>query len=645
MYLKELIILNYKSSKNIKLVFSKDDPNVFIGINDCGKSTILKAAELLLGDKPIFNFTRDSSAKSDLSNTVLSEEEFKSVLKEESLPHIDYNGNQCVILGKLIIEEEDVLNDDVNYTNHLKWSIDQTNENDFWFGKIFDNKNNLTSELLLCTDSKNPDKKELWNSTAANLNKLIKELKITPEDIENENKKGRFSNMEKFRAIYNRLDTKSIWTLYKSGKTDKSFFPIFRYLNWECSLEDINIIASDIMKSKMDTYMNPLRIQALEAQQKAEEEINNELKELKNSIKDELPNIEGLKTRVYFNIKESITDIFVNKVNSDGDIHLESQGDGLKRQIWFALIKSSAFKTIQEEESNKKFIWAFDEPETHLYPTAQRQFFDTIKKVSKSNIQTLICTHSTVFIDKTKLTNIKNVFLNEMGYTEYSICKTIDEVFESLKLRNSDFLFYDKFLVIEGETELALIPSLYKLVIKKTLEEDNIQLINLKGKDKWKEGKKAIENVFNDFRKNADNLIYLFDGDAKYDLGVDAITDNMFFIGKQDMEDSIDSQVWIDVINDVTENKISITLDEIENIKNKIPDKIKGRKDEKFYVILQKLLKSKMQEALVDGQIITYDILPSKGNEEAELILKHLKTENQLDKNLINAFKKLNLGE
>lgn len=645
MFLKKLIILNYKSSKSIVLNFSKDDPNVFIGINDCGKSTILKAAELLLGEKPVFNFTRDSSARSDLSNTVLTIEEFDTIIKKEDLPDILYNGNQCVILGELGIEEDDVLDEHSNYTNHLKWSIDQTNENDFWLGKIFDSDYNTTTELLLCKDSKSIDKRELWNLPAPKLTKLIDELKVSKEEIDNENKKGRFSNMEKFRAIYNKLDTIRLWKSYKPGKSDKSFFPIFRYLNWECSLEDINKIASDIMKSKIDAHMESLRLEVFKAQEQAELEINNELKELKDSIKGELPNIEGLKTKVYFNIKESITDIFVNKVNGDGDIHLESQGDGLKRQIWFALIKSSAFKMIEDKESNKKFIWAFDEPETHLYPSAQRQFFDTLKKISRSKIQTLICTHSTVFIDKTKLTNIKNVFLNAIGYTEYSICNSIDEVFESLNLRNSDFLFYDKFLVIEGETELALIPSLYKLVTKSTLEEDNVQLINLKGKDKWKEGKRAIENVFNDFRKNAESLVFLFDGDAKFDLGTDAIKDNMFFIGRQDMEDSIDSQVWLDVINDVTENKVNITIQELEDLKTKIPLKTKANKDEKFYVILQRLVKSKMQEASDDNQIITYDILPSKGSEEAELILKHLKTDSQLDKRLINAFNKLNSQE
>tara|TARA_Y100000815_G_scaffold238333_1_gene232589 strand:- start:307 stop:2238 length:1932 start_codon:yes stop_codon:yes gene_type:complete len=643
MFLTKLIILNYKSAKSINLDFSKDDPNVFIGINDCGKSTILKAAELLLGDKPFFNFPRDSSAKSDLSNTVLSKEAFDKILSDQNLPSIYYNGNQCLILTKLMIEDDEILNDELNYTNHLKWSIDQTKQNDFWYGKIFNCDTNLTNEVLLCKDAKNLEQKELWNSTAANLTKLIKKLDITPQEVENENKKGRFSNMEKFRAIYNKLDTKNYWTEYKSGKSDKNFFPTFRYLNWECSLEDINKIASDIMKSKMDIYMAPLKSQVLEAQEKAENAINSELKELKNSINNELPNIEGIKTKIYFNIKESITDIFVNKLNADGDIHLESQGDGLKRQIWFALIKSSAFKTIEEEETNKKFIWAFDEPETHLYPSAQRQFFDTIKKISKSNIQTLICTHSTVFIDKTKLINIKNIFLNEMGYTEYSVCKSIDEIFQSLKLRNSDFLFYNKFLVIEGDTELTLIPGLYKLINKRSLEDDNIQLVNLKGKNKWLEGKKALENVFEDFRKTSEQVVYIFDGDAKHDLGTNAITQNMFFIGKQDIEDSISNEVWIQIVSEVTDKKIIFTNQEIQNIKDLIPENGKVLEHDKFYKRLQKEVRNKMNVHLKDtDEALTYDILPSKGSDEAELLLKYIISESQLDVNLITAFAKLN---
>jgi len=117
----------------------------------------------------------------------------------------------------------------------------------------------------------------------------------------------------------------------------------------------------------------------------------------------------------------------------------------------------------------------------------------------------------------------------------------------------------------------------------------------------------------------------------------------MFFIGKQDIEDSISSLVWLDVINDVTKNKLTIVEEDIEKIKRGIPNNYKINSRQKFYVLLQKMVRIKMQELLkANDEPITYDILPSKGSEQAEILLKYINNISQLDINLINAFKKLN---
>ena len=47
--------------------------------------------------------------------------------------------------------------------------------------------------------------------------------------------------------------------------------------------------------------------------------------------------------------------------------------------VWFSLIKAKSESS--EEGTDNKFIWAFDEPETHLYPSAQRELFDILKKI------------------------------------------------------------------------------------------------------------------------------------------------------------------------------------------------------------------------------------------------------------------------
>ena len=76
MILSRLQIINYKSCNNIYLELEKDIPNILIGINDSGKSSILNAIGLLLDDKLKFNFIQDDKAKKDLSNIVIKEDEF-----------------------------------------------------------------------------------------------------------------------------------------------------------------------------------------------------------------------------------------------------------------------------------------------------------------------------------------------------------------------------------------------------------------------------------------------------------------------------------------------------------------------------------------------------------------------------------------
>lgn len=618
----------------------KDLPNVFIGINDCGKTTILKAIGLLLDEKPTFFYTKDNSSKKDFSNSPLSRESFVQSLNALNLPELSYHENESIILGKFILEDGDIdVNNLTNYSNHLLWAIENNTSSDIWFGKLFDsNSSNVRSVLLTQDFVENNQELQAWNLGVRELDRKIKELEISSDDIQNTNGRGRFSNLEKVRAIYEKTGTSPIWSNYKIDKGDKLVFPSYRYLDWNSSLEDIKKTATDALASTIDIRLKPLRVQAYDAARETEQEINNQLAGLQVSIAEVIPSITAIKTKVYFDVKESITDILINKAKSDGDIHLDLQGEGVKRQIWFALIKAGALANISSGVKNKKFIWAFDEPETHLYPSAQRQFFEIIKEVSMSNVQTFVCTHSTVFIDKSKLNSIKSVSIDE-SYTLFSECDSADEIFESLELRNSDFLFYDKFLVIEGDTEFYLIPELYKLYRGNSLEQDNIQLINLTGKSKWTESKKALENVLRGFKKSFDYVIYLFDSDMRNDLGAGALNNNFFFVGKQDIEDSIDVKIWKEFVTESTEGKVVLKEEEITEIVNDIPEDVNISSNEKFFKRLERLTKQKLTEAT--GEQVTWDILPSKGNESAQLLLKHLNEKKAIPSQIIAAFDKI----
>ena len=468
--------------------------------------------------------------------------------------------------------------------------------------------------------------------TAPQLTKKRTEHVLSSEDISNSNGVGRFSNLEIVRALYAKLGSENYWVEWK---WEKSLFPTFRYLDWNSSFDNILETATEALKELIEDHLAPVKTKARESAQAAQDALNERLREHRNVIAAILPQVQSLTANIHFEVKEKITDLLITKIGSDDAVHMDLQGDGIKRQIWFALIKAATIRTTTSTQ--KKHIWAFDEPETHLYPTAQRQLFEIIKEVSSVSIQTLISTHSTVFIDKANLSAIKIISQNN-NYTRHANCASVDDIFHSLELRNSDFLFYDKFLVVEGDTEEFLIPALYKIYSGKTLRENNIQLVPLKGASNWMEQKRIFENVLEGFNKPMDHVVYLFDNDQRFENGGSVIEKNQFFIGKQDIEDALSSQIWVQVVKASTNGKIILNIDAIESIKSKISEKHSIPSHEKFIPLLKKLMK----ETFVSiNEEIRGEVLPSKGKALANLIINNIKSLDEIPEEIVLCFKTL----
>lgn len=634
MILESISIINYRSCKNLIVDLKEGIPNVFIGINDCGKSTILQAAELLLGEKAKYNAIGEGQNKSDLSNTPESEKNFNKVFEDLKLPEIKYDSGSTYILGKLVFTDAEAENfGNTVLSPGLQWSLENSSDSTLFILKVF--SKDKTVMYLLSKDDKKGN--QLWAMTQANLDKHINSLGVTEEDIKNENGKGRFSKFEKLRAAYQKSGTIEIWAEHKFAKNDKDILPEFKYFDWNCSFEDINSLANAIMKEHIDVHLTPLKEQAKAAADLAEEKINKEFDALSETIRSVAKGVENINSKVHFDVKEKVSDIMLKKSSSDGLIHLENQGEGLKRQIWFSLIKSKA-ETKPEDDVNK-FIWAFDEPETHLFPAAQREFFDILKTISNGNVQTLISTHSTVFVDKSKLETIQSASQNKDGYTELSLCSDVEDIYSTLGVKNSDFLFFNKFLVVEGDTEQYLIPRLFELYTKSTLIDCNIQLINIQGKDKWLLNKSMLDKIMSGFKKSDDQIIYLFDKDMSFEIGAAAIKNNMFFVGDQDIEDSLSTDVWIELLNNKYDGSIVFTAEEINQLKEEIPKDQKCNSNQKFYPRLKKLTRAKWEES--GHNIYELEQIPSKGPESAEFLKGRINDVEQIPEQIRLAFDKL----
>ena len=116
---------------------------------------------------------------------------------------------------------------------------------------------------------------------------------------------------------------------------------------------------------------------------------------------------------------------------------------------------------------------------------------------------------------------------------------------------------------------------------------------------------------------------------------------NCVFVGKQDIEDSIESSVWLSLITEQTNCQLPITLEEIEQIKSNIPVVSSNQNlqsNQKFYEQLKRLVNRKANDAnLLEFQ----HILPSKGLDSGKLLAKHINSIEQISPQIKFAFERL----
>ncbi|MFD2287731.1 hypothetical protein GJU39_23060 [Pedobacter petrophilus] len=85
---------------------------------------------------------------------------------------------------------------------------------------------------------------------------------------------------------------------------------------------------------------------------------------------------------------------------------------------------------------------------------------------------------------------------------------------------------------------------------------------------------------------------------------------------------------------------ITVSTEEIDDLKNSIPNNRFANNNEKFYPKLQRLLKDKVREHIQNP--ITYNILSDKGSDSGEMILRYIENAGMINTRIIDAFNRLN---
>lgn len=502
------IQLNYIKIENfrgLKEIFMPLSSFVcIIGENNCGKSSTLLALDLLINGGKI---TKDDYFDKDLPVSIEIE---LSNLEDKDLERIKENHRKKFI--EYIVDNKIKLIREYNQeTNHL-----------------------LIKKLLPIDerfDYKNIDK-ALKGKKGKNIEDVMG--KLLPEYLDGfKGVTTQSKAKEKVNLIIENMDPTE--KTEKNNPLPSGIPESIKYLLPEPVYIAASKDLSDETKTSQSTTFGKLIKVILELIEDAEEfedilQSFDQLKKLLNISKDEngqcvdtrineMIEIETLlntylqenfpKTKIELKIPPpSLNKVFSGSkiiVNDGTEGDLELKGDGLKRAVIFALLRTYVEKNRQNLKSkiNRPYLFLFEEPELYLHPSAQKILFEALCNLSKDHF-VITTTHSPLFFspDYTgRFIKMKRIHSNdskpcaELLNIDLKDELNIKELFQIICYENNNAAFFsDKVLLVEGESDLHF----FKFISKKLnpdwdFDTKNIPVIKIHGKGNAKRYKEFFE--------------------------------------------------------------------------------------------------------------------------------------------------------
>lgn len=470
MYLNKVKVKNYRSLKNVELVLDKENGttnlSLIIGKNNSGKTSLLKIMKKMIVD--------DRRLSWNDFNIQYRKEIHKILVSKEEVSEGDFEG----IILDLCMEYDD--NDDLN--NILPLMLDLNMEN----------------------------------------NIVVLEFKCQPiihkiEELQNLVNDTELKEYRKFSDFMQENLSKYFETnVYARGYDYRS-----------CELTDaIEKLDSSIVKkiinitgisAKRDTSNNEKDHTLSQIAAKYYENFSDEEDKIR-SLREEVSKTDGILNEEYNKLFKDVIDDFKkfgNFLNGEEKVNIHSKMDVsklLKGNTVFSYqyneedlpenynglgymnllgiifeVKACFQKFRQDSNRSKINILYIEEPEAHTHPQLQYIFIKNIGKLIENekenlNVQTIITTHSSHIVSQCKFEDT-NFFIKEndnaqiKSYADLeNLYKNEREVFEFVKkyitLSRAEIFFADKLILIEGDTERILLPTMMEMLDNKNDEKD-----------------------------------------------------------------------------------------------------------------------------------------------------------------------------
>jgi putative ATP-dependent endonuclease of OLD family len=163
---------------------------------------------------------------------------------------------------------------------------------------------------------------------------------------------------------------------------------------------------------------------------------------------------------------------------------------GMGTRSWASMLTVKAFTELlaknHAEEAEPFFpIVAAEEPEAHLHPNAQRTLYRQLIDVPG---QVIISTHSPYIAGLAELTNLRGLVRTDKGIVTNQLISSLDPEDKNILHREvmrfrGELLFSKALILFEGVTEEQLIPAMFEAYFKKSSFSLGVNCIGVAGKN------------------------------------------------------------------------------------------------------------------------------------------------------------------
>ena len=411
-----LRISGFRGIQNLEITFAP--MTVLIGPNNSGKTTVLKALGLALGDygryvtEEDFYIRIDDQGNESKATEIVVDARIVSLGADEQRTNV-FEENWQAELGGTIQAE----------ANGKQYVAIRT--------KCFPNMLKGGFEVERYTMERWPDSSS-WLTGAVKLTKMHRRLEALP-----------FFSIEAQRDIHSELKDKSsfVGKVLSGVNYDKRVIE-----GLEKMIEDVNKEA--VEKSK-------------------------ELQRLKDNLTQLNHTFQGAGSAEITPFPKKVRDFSKNfsvhfGETSQNTFTMEYHGMGTRS--WASILTVKAFMDARREkyeEEVKLFfpIVATEEPEAHLHPNAQKTLY---RQLSEMNAQVIVSTHSPYFTAMSDITHVRSLKNTSQGIVVAKLdCLISDKekkiLAREVLARRGEILFSRALILCEGMTEEQVIPAMFEV--------------------------------------------------------------------------------------------------------------------------------------------------------------------------------------